>query len=134
MSDTSLQEPIASGEKPSATSPWRRWSRAFDAHNFATNTSFTRAIWMIYLAGQGYNPLTLGLLEMLFHVARFATEVPTGIFADMLGRRKSLIVYCALSLYGHYSLYHALAPGALATLAQTLLLRKIRHTNLEEGK
>jgi MFS family permease len=99
MSDTSLQEPIVSGEKPSAASPWRRWSRAFDAHNFATNTSFTRAIWMIYLAGQGYSPLALGLLEMLFHVAKFTTEVPTGIFADMLGRRKSLIVYCALSSF-----------------------------------
>lgn len=51
---------------------------------------------MIYLAGHGYSPLDLGLLEMLFHVAKFVTEVPTGIFADMLGRRKSLIVYCAI--------------------------------------
>lgn len=51
---------------------------------------------MVYLAGHGYSPLDLGLLEMLFHVAKFVTEVPTGIFADMLGRRKSLVVYCAI--------------------------------------
>jgi MFS family permease len=97
MSETSLQEPSLPGiEKPVASAPWRRWSRAFDAHNLATNTMFTRAIWMIYLAAHGYSPLALGLLEMLFHAAKFVTEVPTGIFADMLGRRKSLIVYCAL--------------------------------------
>ncbi len=84
-------------ETHTIAAPWRRWSRAFDAHNLATNTNFTRAIWIIYLATHGYSPLSLGLLEMLFHVAKFITEVPTGIFADMLGRRKSLIVYCALS-------------------------------------
>ncbi|MEO7021245.1 MAG: MFS transporter [Ktedonobacteraceae bacterium] len=98
MKDTSLQKPGLSGiAQSTALAPWQRWSRAFDAHNLATNTSFTRAIWIIYLVSHGYSPLTLGLLEMLFHVSKFVTEVPTGIFADMLGRRKSLIIYCALS-------------------------------------
>jgi MFS family permease len=99
MSDTSLPpSSLVSHEERIVTgAPWRRWSRAFDLYNFATNTSFTRAIWMIYLASHGYSPLDLGLLEMLFHVAKFVTEVPTGIFADMLGRRKSLVIYCALS-------------------------------------
>ena len=97
MSEISLQESTLSGDRSAVASPWRRWSRAFDAFNLATNTSFTRAIWIIYLAGQGYSPLALGLLEMLFHVAKFATEVPTGIFADILGRRKSLVIYCVLS-------------------------------------
>lgn len=80
-----------------ALAQWKRWSRAFDAHNLATNTGFTRAIWIIYLASHGYSPLAVGLLEMLFHVSKFVSEVPTGIFADMLGRRKSLILYCALN-------------------------------------
>lgn len=99
MNNPSLQEPLLVNAPEATPAPWRRWSRAFDAYNFATNTSFTRAIWMIYLAGQGYSPLALGLLEMLFHVAKFATEIPTGIFADLLGRRKSLLVYCALSAF-----------------------------------
>ncbi|MGH2481118.1 MAG: MFS transporter, partial [Ktedonobacteraceae bacterium] len=86
-----------SRQQPSALAPWQRWSRAFDAHNLATNMSFTRAIWIIYLANHGYSQLALGLLEMLFHVSKFVTEVPTGIFADMLGRRISLMIYCALS-------------------------------------
>ncbi len=88
--------PDASKSLRPAARPWRRWSRAFDFHNFSTNVAFTNAIWMIYLAGHGYNALELGLLEMLFHLAKFATELPTGIFADILGRRKSLIIYCAI--------------------------------------
>jgi MFS family permease len=99
MSDLVLEKPElpeSGNAKPTATAPWRRWSRAFDFHNFSTNTAFTGAIWIIYLAKHGYSPLELGLLEMLFHVAKFVMEVPTGIFADMLGRRKSLIVYCAI--------------------------------------
>jgi MFS family permease len=98
MNETSLQKnDLAESATPGMFAvPWRRWSLAFDAHNLASNIGLTRAIWMIYLANHGYSPLALGLLEMLFHVAKFVTEVPTGIFADMLGRRKSLIIYCGL--------------------------------------
>jgi MFS family permease len=75
----------------------RRWLLAFDCYNLTTNTLFTSAIWVIYLAAHGYSPLAIGLFEMLFHIAKFVAEVPTGIFADLLGRRKSLIVYCVIS-------------------------------------
>ncbi len=75
----------------------KRWLLAFDCYNATTNVAFTSAIWVIYLAGRGYSPLAIGLFETLFHVAKFLSEVPTGIFADLLGRRKSLIVYCVLS-------------------------------------
>jgi MFS family permease len=98
MNETFLQEPGLSEVKERVpATPWRRWSRAFDAYNLSTNTLFTSAIWMIYLANHGYSPLALGLFEMLFHVAKFVTEVPTGIFADLLGRRRSLMLYCILS-------------------------------------
>jgi MFS family permease len=76
--------------------PWRRWLLAFDGYNATTNLLFTSAIWVIYLAAHGYSPLAIGLFETLFHFAKFVAEVPTGIFADLLGRRKSLIVYCLM--------------------------------------
>ena len=98
MNETLLQESgLSEAKERVPAAPWRRWSRAFDAHNLLTNTLFTSAIWMIYLANRGYSPLALGLFEMLFHVAKFVTEVPTGIFADLLGRRRSLMLYCVLS-------------------------------------
>lgn len=80
------------------TVPWRRWLLAFDCYNITTNLLFTSAIWVIYLAAHGYSPLAIGLFETLFHAAKFVAEVPTGIFADLLGRRKSLIVYCLLQI------------------------------------
>lgn len=82
----------AKSAKPVTMLPWRRWLFAFDGYNLFSNTLFTSAIWVIYLAAHGYSPFAIGLLEMLFHIAKLVTEVPTGIFADLLGRRKSLIV------------------------------------------
>ena len=92
---------IEAGAEPilpiSAKQPWKRWLLAFDAYNLSANTLFTSAIWVIYLSAHGYSPLAIGLLEMTFHIAKFVAEVPTGIFADLLGRRKSLIIYCLVS-------------------------------------
>src|SRR5579864_8309992 len=75
---------------------WRRWLFAYDGFNLSTNTLFTSAIWVIYLASRGYSPLAIGLFEMLFHVAKLVAEVPTGIFADLLGRRKILVIFCII--------------------------------------
>jgi MFS family permease len=80
----------------SVTFPVRRWLIAFYSYDTLANVLITNAIWVIYLASHGYSPLAIGLFEMLFHVAKFVAEVPTGIFADLLGRRKSLILYCLL--------------------------------------
>ena len=91
----SLDSSIIEGASPKAI-PWRRWLLAYDGFNLSTNTLFTSAIWVIYLASRGYSPLAIGLFEMLFHIAKFVAEVPTGIFADMVGRRKSLMFFCII--------------------------------------
>ncbi len=97
MSDSSLEsDPIVASANAANAQPWRRWLLAFDAYNLSSNTMFTAAIWVIYLSAHGYSPLAIGLLETLFHLAKFVAEVPTGIFADMLGQRKSLIVASVL--------------------------------------
>lgn len=78
----------------------RRWTIAFACYTLSINTSFTRAIWMVYLAAHGYSPFALGLVEMIFHIAKFVAEMPTGVFADLVGRRASLIISCALAAIG----------------------------------
>lgn len=75
----------------------RRWAIAFGLYTLATNVTFTQAVWVLYLAAQGYSPLAIGLFEMGFHLAKLVAEVPTGIFADLCGRRASLIVSCAVA-------------------------------------
>src|SRR3954469_18556075 len=94
MNETSLDMSVT---QPPVV-PWRRWLLAFDGYNATTNLAFTSATWVIYLAAHGYSPLAIGLFETLFHVAKFVAEIPTGVFADLLGRRKSLIVYCLICI------------------------------------
>jgi MFS family permease len=53
---------------------------------------FTRGIWMLYLASKGLSLTQLGLLETIFHVASFLMEVPTGVIADVFGRKVSRIL------------------------------------------
>ena len=99
MNNTTINQSLNSSiieEAPPKAVPWRRWLLAYDGFNLSTNTLFTSAIWVIYLASRGYSPLAIGLFEMLFHIAKFVAEVPTGIFADMVGRRKSLMFFCII--------------------------------------
>ncbi len=91
--ETSLNE---HEPQQNAKVPVRRWLLAFDCYNFSSSVLLTNAIWVIYLIAHGYSPFAIGLFEMVFHIAKFIFEVPTGIFADLLGRRKSLVVYCLL--------------------------------------
>ncbi len=92
--------PPSSTHIPANATTQRRWNIAFACYTLANNTAFTRAVWMVYLAAHGYSPLALGLAEMIFHIAKFVAEVPTGVFADLVGRRASLIVSCAIAAIG----------------------------------
>jgi MFS family permease len=91
----------------------RRWLLAFGLYTVATNTTFSQAVWVLYLAARGYNPFAIGLFETCFHVAKFVAEIPTGIFADLVGRRASLIVSCAIGAFASL-LYLFPSPPALA--------------------
>jgi MFS family permease len=71
-----------------------RWGRAFRTFAVLSNLDTDNAIWLIYLAMRGYSPFAIGLFEMLFHLAKFLAEMPTGIFADLVGRRASLVGAC----------------------------------------
>lgn len=88
----------------------RRWAVAFGLYTLATNVTFTQAVWVLYLAAQGYSPLAIGLFEMGFHLAKLAAEVPTGIFADLRGRRASLIVSSAVAAGASLLFLHPTAP------------------------
>ena len=74
-----------------------RWGRAFGVFAVLSNIDTENAIWLIYLAARGYSPFAIGLFEMIFHIAKFLAEIPTGIFADLVGRRASLLAASVLS-------------------------------------
>lgn len=95
----------------------RRWTWAFAAYTAAINLGFSRAIWVIYLAAHGYSPFAIGLFETCFHLAKFLAEVPTGVFADLAGRRRSLVVSCALGAAGELLFAVPTAPLIVLSFA-----------------
>jgi MFS family permease len=64
------------------------------AHTFTRNLNITHGIWVIFLLSRGFSMIHIGLFESLFHLSSIVFEVPTGIVADLYGRKFSRM--CAL--------------------------------------
>lgn len=52
----------------------------------------TDAVWVVFLLSQGYSLAQVGLAEGIFHIVSFICEIPTGMAADLLGRKRTLAV------------------------------------------
>ena len=55
------------------------------------NLSLTGA-WVAILAARGYSLVEIGIAETVFHITSLIFEIPSGVFADVFGRKKMLIV------------------------------------------
>lgn len=61
-------------------------------YKFFSAFDITAAIWVLYLGYKGLNLIEIGLLESIFHITGFLFEIPTGAIADLLGRKKVIIL------------------------------------------
>src|SRR5438128_10894242 len=52
---------------------------------------FTGPIWAVFLLSRGLSLTQFGLVEAALHVGMLAAQVPTGVLADALGRRRLLV-------------------------------------------
>jgi len=75
-------------------------------HTFFRNLNFTQAIWLLFLASRGFSLFEIGIFEMIFHITSLSMEVPTGMIADLFGRKfsrilgvLSYIVYIFIMIY-----------------------------------
>ncbi|WP_082235321.1 MFS transporter [Halobacillus massiliensis] len=72
---------------------------------FFAQLFFDRALWVIYLGDKGMGFGQIGILEALLHLAIVLFEVPTGMVADLYGRKISLVIGNIFSLlYGLFML------------------------------
>lgn len=67
-------------------------------YSFFMQLNITSAIWVLYLAFKGMSLVEIGLLESIFHITGLVLEMPTGAFADLYGRKFSVIVGRVVSL------------------------------------
>ena len=51
------------------------------------NLSLTGA-WVAILAARGYTLVEIGLAETVFHIVSLLFEIPSGVLADVFGRKK----------------------------------------------
>lgn len=64
------------------------------------NLSLTGA-WVAILAARGYSLIEIGIAETVFHVTSLIFEIPSGVFADVFGRKKMLIVSVIMRMIGN---------------------------------
>lgn len=56
--------------------------------------AFFFATYQLFLASRGMNLFEINLINMFFMAGVFLLEVPTGAFADVFGRKKSVVAGC----------------------------------------
>jgi len=56
--------------------------------------AFFFATYQLFLASRGMNLLEINIINMFFMAGVFLLEVPTGAFADVFGRKKSIVIGC----------------------------------------
>ena len=59
---------------------------------FFTGLRITDAVWVALLAARGFSLWEIGFAESVFHIISLLCEVPSGMAADLLGRKKTLVV------------------------------------------
>ena len=64
------------------------------------NLSLTGA-WVAILAARGYNLVEIGIVETVFHITSLIFEIPSGVLADVFGRKKMLIVSSMMQMIGN---------------------------------
>lgn len=64
------------------------------------NLSLTGA-WVALLAARGYSLVEIGIVETVFHITSLVFELPSGVLADVFGRKKMLIVSSVMRMIGN---------------------------------
>ncbi len=59
---------------------------------FVTNLNMQSSIWVLYLAYCGLNLAQIGLVEGIYHATSILFEIPSGAVADLLGRKRSMVL------------------------------------------
>lgn len=76
--------------------------RIYLAYRVLTLAIIDRAIFVIFLMHKGFDAYQIGILQGVFFLANIVTEVPAGMFGDVFGRKRSvllgLVAYCAYAL------------------------------------
>lgn len=61
-------------------------------YNFLFSLRIADSVWVVFLLSRGFSLAQVGIAEGIFHVVSFLFEVPSGMIADLLGRKRTLVI------------------------------------------
>lgn len=110
------------------------------------NLSLTGA-WVAILAARGYSLVDIGIAETVFHITSLIFEIPSGVLADVFGRKKMLIVSSIMRIIGNiimifsYNLitvclsiaFHALSYNSASGSGDALAYDSLKTAKMEDG-
>lgn len=56
--------------------------------------------WVAILASRGYSLVQIGIAETVFHITSLLFEIPSGVLADVFGRKRMLLVSTIMNMLG----------------------------------
>lgn len=77
------------------------------------------ASWVALLAARGFSLVEIGLAESVFHLSSLVFEVPSGVAADVFGRRRCIIISQCLFIAGALAM---LLSGGIAGVLVCMVL------------
>ena len=90
------------------------------AHTFVRNLNVTHGVWVMYLLSMEYTLFDIGVFESVFHISSMVFEVPTGMIADLYGRKLSRILGVIVAM-GYIAIMLWFDSYPMIVLAFTLL-------------
>jgi MFS family permease len=85
---------ISSGRATGVHHVMRRYFTVWWVYSFASGFLF--GVYPLFLRARGLNQFQMNSVLATYFTVTFLTDVPTGAFADVLGRRRSLMLGCGL--------------------------------------
>lgn len=64
--------------------------RRFYSFGFFSCLRLPDAVWVVLLVARGFSLWQIGVAEAVYHVVSILCEIPSGVVADLVGRRRSL--------------------------------------------
>ncbi|MGI6254056.1 MAG: MFS transporter [Acutalibacter sp.] len=61
-------------------------------YNFLFSLRIADGVWVMFLLSRGFSLAQVGIAESVFHVVSFLFEIPSGMMADLLGRKRTLVL------------------------------------------
>lgn len=83
-------------------------------YTLLANVNLTSGVWMLYLAYRGLSLFEIGIMEAIFHMTSFTMEIPTGMVADLFGRKTSRILGRLVAIVSTIMMIYSQGPFGFA--------------------